>query len=132
MDAMKEALKRKMMSTQSGAKPDLAIMIDAGKPKPDQDYVGDKTSGDALTPFDKKKLQQENDLAPESDEMGMEDQEGSKLDALMEHEKGEGDILRQILTALSDSGSQGRSPNGLGERAAMGAKAKLQGLMKKA
>lgn len=131
MDAMKEALKRKMMSAQSGAKPDLAIMIDAGKPVPDQEMVGKKTEGDAITPFDKKKLQEENDLAPESDESMEEGQEGGKLDALMQHEQGEGDLLRQILTALSGSGSQGREPNGLGERAAVGARAKLQGLMKK-
>lgn len=131
MDAMKEALKRKMMSAQSGAKPDLAIMIDAGKPVPDQEMVGQKTEGDAITPFDKKKLQEENDLAPESDESMEEGQEGAKLDALIQHEQGEGDILRQILTALSGSGSQGREPNGLGERAAVGARAKLQGLMKK-
>lgn len=133
MDAMKEALKRKMMSAQSGAKPDLAIMIDAGKPVPDQEMVGQKTEGDAITPFDKKKLREENDLAPESDESGLEEgQEGSKLDALVQHEQGEGDLLRKILTALSGSGSQGREPNGLGERAAVGARAKLQGLMKKA
>ena len=135
---MKEALKRKMQE-QGSKKPGLEIAIGVGKPKPDLEYAGEQTEGDAIKemPIDKKKVIEENDLAPESSEdegqeLGMEQQEGSKLDKLLAHESGEEDLLQQILQAIADrSATSGRGPMGLAERAAQGAKGKL-GLMQKA
>lgn len=138
MQAMKEALKRKMQEHQSGKKPALEVAIGIGKPKPDLEQGQDgMTEGDALEMMDKKKLQEENDLAPESNEdesqeLGIEQQEGSKLDQLLGHESSEDQTLQQILQALADrSPTSGRGPMGLAERAAVGAKGKL-GMMKKA
>jgi hypothetical protein len=124
MDAMKEALKRKMMEHQSGKKPNLEIAI--GIPKPDKEYADSNEEGDPL--LDEKRLKEENDLAPESDEDEMG--EASQMGQLVNHEKGEDDMLRQILAALSDRSMPGRESNGLAERAAMGAKAKLNGMRK--
>lgn len=122
MDAMKEALKRKMQEHQSGKKPDLEVSIGVGKPQIGAEYS--EGEGDSL--IDEKRLREENDLAPESDEDEMG--EASQIGELVNQEKGESDILRQILAALSDRSMPGRESNGLAERAAMGAKAKLQGM----
>lgn len=112
MDAMKEALKRKMLEAKG-----------KGSPVPDQEIApGGEIEGDALV--DEKKLKEENDLAPEIEDEG-EDQ------AMLGAELGEQDLLKQILAALSDrSPTAGRGPNGLAERAAMGARGKLDSMKK--
>jgi hypothetical protein len=134
MDAMKAALMNKMDESRMGKKPDLSIKIGMGKPVPDMEQAGDQSAGDPMSSMhDHKKLLEENDLAPESnehelDEQNMEMGEGSKLDQLMQSEKGEEGMMRQILSALADRSMPGRGSNGLAERAALGAKDKLKSM----
>ena len=113
MDAMKDALKRKMMTAKQGG------------PVVDQEIVGAKVEGD---PMDMQRIKDENEMAPEVEDEGEIEGEQQEIAA----EGSEQDLLRQILAALSDRGMTGaRAPNGLAERAAMGAKSKL-GIMNKA
>jgi len=120
MDAMKEALKRKMQDK----KPMLEIAIGLGKPVPDQDYANGQIEGDAI---DSKKLQEEEGLAPEIEDEG-------KLHELAEEEMMEGEMPHKemILKALSDGADhKGRTAMGLRERVADKAKAGLHDLKNK-
>lgn len=113
MDAMKDALKRKMMTAKQGG------------PVIDQEVAGKKIEGDAI---DTTRIQQENEMAPEVED----EAQGEDEQAEMNVETEENALLKQILAALSDRGMTGaRAPSGLAERAAIGAKAKL-GMMNKA
>jgi hypothetical protein len=115
MDAMKEALKRKMQ--EGKGKP-----MGMGMPKPDLEKADGQTEGD---PFDEKLMREENDLAPELE--GEEPEEKQEMSQELE----ENDLLRQILAAISDRGNtSGRGPMGLAERAAESAKGKLAGMKK--
>jgi len=120
------------MNEHAGQKPGLEIAIGLGKPKPDQEHADGQVEGDAMDYMDKKKMQEENDLAPEAHEAEGEMVEQSKMDKVLEHEGEEHDMLKQILSALADKGMGGGRPaSSLGERAAVGAKAKLGAMMKK-
>lgn len=105
MDAMKEALKRKMLEMK-GAKGDAPMLsIEIGK---DGD-AGLHGQGDAAKSDDEK---DESDLAPDLEK---------HPDAGQDQEQ-----ILQILAALADhDAGAGREANGLQERAAIGAKDKL-------
>jgi len=126
MDAYKDALKRKMEEKGGMKKPALEIAIGIGKPQLDQEYADGQIEGDAI---DDKKMREENDLAPEANEMvGLEKEEEG-----MEEEM-DPDMHQKILAALADgSEHSGRGPMGLKERAAHGAKQQMLKMkMKKA
>lgn len=107
MDAMREALRRKIMAMKGQG---------AGGPLQGPAGEGDaEKEGSDLAPA----LQGEPTGIMEAGTMG---EDGEEIDQAQ---------LLEILAALADheSGS-GRSPSGLQERAAVGARAKLDGLKK--
>lgn len=106
MDPKKEALRRILMQMQGagGAGGGELMGPGAGAPAVDPDGMKDGS-----------------DLAPSLPGEGAESAAGEIDEAQ----------LMEILAALADHESgAGRSPNGLQERAAVGAKAKLQGMKK--
>ena len=112
MDAFKDALKKRMYSSEM-MKPSVKIEIGS---------EGEEEE-------DEENPDQKDNLAPElkgpmnGDAMSMMS-EGDEENPDAEADK------EMILQVLADKGSAGRSPNSLGERAAMGAKSKLDMMSK--
>lgn len=104
MDAMKEALRRKMQTMKGGP----SVEIEVGK-----EEDGSKKG---------------SDLAPTLEAEG----EGEGEDPMMAEGEQPGidpELLMQILAALQDHApGAGREPQGLQERAAVGAREKMQSL----
>lgn len=133
MDALKEALKRKL----GGKKPGMEIEIEMeGKPVPDQEFADGKMQGDAIT---EAKEKEEGGLAPDLEnyqgKVGEKElAEEGQFNQIAEEEGKEGQVdeamMQKILGAIGDRGMQGRGPMGLAERAAMGAKGKLAEMKK--
>lgn len=102
MDAMKDALKRKMTGG-------ISIEIHPLDMEAQEDQGHEDEAQDLDLINQKLKEEGKTDMAPPIE--GAPDQS-------------------EILQALADKGSLGRSPSSLGERAAVGAKAKLASLKK--
>lgn len=104
MDAMKDALKRKMTGG-------ISIEIQPLEAEGQEDMGHEDEAQDLDLINQRLKQEGKTDMAPPID--------------------GESPDQSEILQALADKGSLGRSPSSLGERAAMGAKAKLATMKKK-
>lgn len=100
MDAMNEALKRKM---NGGISIEIKPMASDEVESPEEDL-----------------MESPEDEMDEQGQSSAPDIQGAK-----------GPDQMEILKGLADSGSQGRAPSSLGERAAVGARAKMAELMKK-
>ena len=114
MDAMKEALKKKMMMMQEGE----------GAPASDGLMAEEEV---AETPGESD---EDLEMAPSLDGSPLASEEGLETGGL---ESIDPKILLQILQAIGGDASliNGRDPKGLGERAAVGAKEKMASMMKK-
>lgn len=113
MNPMKEALKRKMVAPQAAPVSDMD----------ERDAEGKLKGSDLAPPL------QEGDM--EDTEVGegrMQVAPGMSVDKPELEIEHLGPEQMAILQALASGGAQGREANGLDERAAMGAKAKLASL----
>lgn len=134
MDAMKEAIKRKM---DGGSKPSVEIEIGAGGDEGHEDQAADVQM---LAKVLGKSPEEIQAMLDEKGGKSMEDSDGTK-DVGMAPSIGaeRGDAVHgeespdkmEIMKALADRGSMGRSPGSLGEKAAAGAKSKMAEMMKK-
>lgn len=116
MDALKQALIKLLNQSKQG---NVEVEVEGGEPN--KEMQSELVQGDAN---EKAKKRGESDLAPELDEAGEQKEE-------LRHHGKEEDLLQQILGAIGGSGPvKGRSPMGLNERAAVGAREKLAQLKK--
>lgn len=113
MEALKQAFLKKMQQMKDGGDP--KAMLEGMDQNPE---LEDDKKGSDLAPSIGDDDEQNED---EGQELIVEDKE---------HEAGEEDLLKQILAAIADKSGNGRPAMGLGERAAMGAKSKLDGMNK--
>lgn len=108
MDAMNEALKRKMGNMGGGISIEIHPLEGAETPQMEAAESSDEQDKENQLGMENK-----SDMAPSV--------AGSQ----------EAPDKMEILKGISDSGAGGRSPSSLGERAAVGAKAKMMEMMKK-
>lgn len=119
MDAMKDALKRKMQDAKvgAGAKSPMSMGDD-----PQELAV---KSGEIAPGLDSEGPGEAMGDPGEMAEPGEQD-DASLLDAAQQAVGP--DVMQKILMAIADSGTPGRAGNSLGERAAVGARAKLDSM----
>lgn len=129
MDAMKEALKRKMDGAPA-PKVEIEIGQEGGEHE-DQDadiHMLAKVLGKSPEEI-QAMLDEKGGSDKEKEEVGMSPAISAERGDAVHDENAPADKM-EIMKAIADRGSMGRSASSLGEKAAMGAKSKIAEMMK--